>query len=166
VQEFLGKVEALSDLPDIRWHMIGHLQTNKVKHVVRIARIVHTVDSERLARELGKRTASADRTMDVLVEVNVGGEQSKTGVSVTEAPAVVEAVRAQASLRLRGLMTVPPFDLNLAQVSVHFDRLRELAVELGVKELSMGMSHDFEQAIARGATMVRVGTAIFGRRTG
>ncbi len=165
VQEFLAKAEALSDLLDLRWHMIGHLQTNKVKHVVRVAHMVQTVDSERVARELGKRVAGAGRRMEVLVEVNVGGEGSKTGSRWQEAMSVVEAVREQDSLRLRGLMTVPPFDLDLGQVGSHFDRLRALSGELGLPELSMGMSHDFEEAIARGATMVRVGTAIFGRRS-
>jgi PLP dependent protein len=164
VQEFVAKAQALSDLPDLRWHMIGHLQTNKVKQVIGVAHLVHTVDRVKLARELGKRVAGAGRVMDVLVEVNVGGEESKTGSTVEGAAAVVEAVRSESALRLLGLMTVPPFDLDVSEVAVHFDRLRLLALEFGVPELSMGMSHDYEEAIARGATMVRVGTAIFGGR--
>jgi len=94
----------------------------------------------------------------------VGGVRSKTGATPQEASDVVEAVRGQRALRLQGLMTVPPFDLDLSEVAVHFARLREMAAQVGVKELSMGMSHDFEEAIAHGATMVRVGTAIFGSR--
>ena len=164
VQEFVAKAEALADLEGICWHMIGHLQTNKVKQVIQVAHVVQTVDSERLARELGKRAEAAGREIDVLVEVNVGQEQSKTGCGPKEAPMVVEAVRAQQSLHLQGLMTVPPFHLDVSEVAVHFERLGVLARELGVRELSMGMSHDFEEAIMRGATMVRVGTAIFGAR--
>ena len=164
VQEFVAKAEALSDLPDLRWHMIGHLQTNKVKQVIGVAHLIHTVDRVKLAQELGKRLAGAGRVMDVLVEVNVGGEQSKTGSTEAGAAAVIEAVRSESALRLLGLMTVPPFELDVSEVAVHFDRLRSLALAFGVPELSMGMSHDFEEAIARGATMVRVGTAIFGGR--
>jgi pyridoxal phosphate enzyme (YggS family) len=161
VQEMVAKATALRDLPGLRWHMIGHLQTNKVKQVVGVAGVVHTVDRVSLAQELGKRV---EGELDVLVEVNVGGEESKTGAAMNEAESVVEAVRGQARLRLRGLMTVPPFDLDLAEVAVHFARLREMAAGYGLRELSMGMSHDFEEAIAHGATMVRVGTAIFGAR--
>ena len=164
VQEFVAKAEALSDLPDLRWHMIGHLQTNKVKQVIGVAHLIHTVDRVKLAQELGKRLAGVGRVMDVLVEVNVGGEQSKTGSTEAGAAAVIEAVRSESALRLLGLMTVPPFELDVSEVAVHFDRLRSLALAFGVSELSMGMSHDFEEAIARGATMVRVGTAIFGGR--
>jgi hypothetical protein len=102
--------------------------------------------------------------LDVFVELNVGEEASKTGGRVEEAQALVEAVRGEEGLRLRGLMTVPPFDLEPEESSVHFGRLRELARGFGLEELSMGMSHDFEVAIGQGATMVRVGTAIFGLR--
>lgn len=161
VQEMVAKARALRDLAGIRWHMIGHLQTNKVKQVLGVAEVVHTVDRVRLAEELGRRV---EGELNVLVEVNVGGEESKTGASVEEAGKVIEAVRARGSLRLCGLMTVPPFDLDLAEVAVHFARLREMAAVYGLRELSMGMSHDFEEAIAHGATMVRVGTAIFGAR--
>ncbi len=161
VQEMVAKARALQDLPGLRWHMIGHLQTNKVKQVLGVVGVVHTVDRVHLAQELGKRV---EGELDVLVEVNVGGEESKTGAAMTEAGSVVEAVRGQARLRLRGLMTVPPFDLDPAEVVVHFARLREMAAGYGLRELSMGMSHDFEEAIAHGATMVRVGTAIFGAR--
>lgn len=161
VQELVLKARELSDLPGIRWHMIGHLQTNKVKQVVEVAKVVQTVDRVRLVGELGKRV---EGELDVFVELNVGEEASKTGAGVGEAEALVEAVRRQRGLRLRGLMTVPPFELEPAETAVHFARLRELARGFGLEELSMGMSHDFEVAIAHGATMVRVGTAIFGAR--
>jgi hypothetical protein len=161
VQELVAKARALQDLPGLRWHMIGHLQTNKVKQVVGVAGVVHTVDRVHLAQELGKRV---EGELDVLVEVNVGGEESKTGAAVQDAESVVEAVRAEGRLRLRGLMTVPPFDLDVGEVVVHFERLRQMAAGYGLRELSMGMSHDFEEAIVHGATMVRVGTAIFGAR--
>ncbi len=164
VQEFVAKARELADLPDIRWHMIGHLQTNKVKHVLKVASMVQTVDRVRLAQELGKRAEAEDKRVAVLVELNVGGEVSKTGGSVEQAAQLVQEVRAQRGLELRGLMTVPPFELEPKQVAVHFRRLRELANQFRVTELSMGMSHDFEVAIEHGATMVRVGTAIFGPR--
>lgn len=164
VQEFVAKAQALSDLPGIRWHMIGHLQTNKVKQVLPVASWLHTVDRVRLVQELGKRLESSGGGLDVLVEVNVGGEESKTGCRAADAARVVQAVRDERSLRLCGLMTVPPFDVGLGEVEVCFERLREMALGFGVRELSMGMSQDYEVAIAHGATMVRVGTAIFGMR--
>ncbi|HNS95422.1 MAG TPA: YggS family pyridoxal phosphate-dependent enzyme [Polyangiaceae bacterium] len=161
VQELVQKAHALRDLPDLRWHLIGHLQRNKVKTVLDVVQVVHTVDRLALVTELGKRLSAP---LDVLVEINVGQESSKTGASPDQTPLLVEAVRAQAGLRLQGLMTVPPFDLDLPTVGEYFDRLRGLAQAFGLKELSMGMSHDFEEAIVRGATMIRVGTAIFGDR--
>lgn len=168
VQELVGKAQELSDLPGLRWHFIGHIQTNKARRVAEVASVVHTVDSERLAQELGRRAQAAGRVIPVLVEINVGEEESKTGASVGRARAIVEVARAQGGLRVRGLMTVPPFELNAAETAPYFDRLRALRDELGgaavLPELSMGMSHDFEVAIGRGATMVRVGTAIFGVR--
>ena len=168
VQELQSKALALADLPDLCWHFIGHVQTNKARRVVEVAHVLHTVDSVRVARELGRRAAAAGRVLPVLVEVNVGEERTKTGAAVQEAGAIVEAVRGQGSLALRGLMTVPPFELEAKDAAGYFDRLRALRDELGgegqLPELSMGMSHDFEVAIERGATMVRIGTAIFGAR--
>ena len=168
VQEFASKVEVLAELSEIRWHMIGHVQTNKAKDVARIANVVQTVDSVRLAEVLGKRAEALGKRLQVLVEVNVGGEESKTGAADAEAREVVKVVRGQGSLALRGLMTVPPYELEASQARSYFQRLRALRDELGgvseLPELSMGMSHDFEEAISCGATMVRVGTAIFGER--
>jgi PLP dependent protein len=168
VQELCAKAEELADLKDVRWHMIGHLQTNKVKQVLKVVWMVQTVDSARLAVELGKRAQQAGCTLAVLIEVNVGGEQQKSGVSVEQVRTVVQAVRAQESLQLRGLMTVPPFELDASETAPYFAKLRQLRDDLGQAqerwELSMGMSNDFEEAIAHGATMVRVGTQIFGSR--
>lgn len=167
VQELAEKAGSLSDLAGIRWHLIGHVQTNKAKKAVEVAHMVQAVDSERLARELGRRAEAAGRRLPVLIEVNVGEEQSKTGASERDASEVLAAARG-AGLEVRGLMTVPPYELEAAQAAPWFKRLRELRSALGgeaeLPELSMGMSHDFEVAIGCGATIVRVGTAIFGSR--
>jgi pyridoxal phosphate enzyme (YggS family) len=168
-QELAGKAEALRDLPGIVWHFIGHLQTNKARIVARHARIVHTVDSEALARELGKRVAKErpGEPLPVLVEVNVGGESQKSGVTPGDLAAVMRAVREQPSLALRGLMTMPPAG-DLAVARSVFETLVTLRNLHGgpaaMPELSMGMTDDLEVAIACGATIVRVGTAIFGKR--
>jgi pyridoxal phosphate enzyme (YggS family) len=168
-QELASKVEALADLPDLEWHFIGHLQTNKARMVARHANVVHTVDSEALARELGKRVAKEGRVrpMPVLIEVSLGGEPQKAGAAPGEIADVMRAVQAQESLALRGLMTVPPAGDGAIARRV-FDTLSSLRNLHGgvavLPELSMGMSGDLEAAVACGATMVRVGTAIFGAR--
>lgn len=167
-QELASKAEALADLTDLEWHFIGHLQTNKARVVAKIAHVVHAVDSTALARELGKR-AARDRTspLEVLIEVNIGGEPQKAGATPGEIAEVMEAVRLQASLALRGLMTMPPAgDPDAARRT--FETLALLRNLHGgaakLPELSMGMSEDLEIAIACGATCVRVGRAIFGAR--
>ncbi len=172
VQELVDKADELADLVDVEWHFIGHLQTNKARQIVRIAHLVHTVDSTRLAEELGKRAAKEGLggedlpPLDVLVEVNVGGEAQKHGATPATMQEVVSAVEKFPSLRLRGLMTVPPNDLEGARRA--FEALVSLRRTHGgrsrLPELSMGMSSDLELAIAAGATIVRVGTAIFGER--
>jgi pyridoxal phosphate enzyme (YggS family) len=168
-QELAQKAEELADLVDIRWHFIGHLQSNKAKLVARSASVVHTLDSATLARELGKRAAKErpdHSALPVLVEVNVGGEPQKHGATPAELAEVLDAAAAQPSLALRGLMTMPPHDLITARRA--FDALVSLRNLHGgrsrLPELSMGMSDDLEVAIACGATIVRVGTAIFGAR--
>jgi hypothetical protein len=167
-QELAAKAESLRDLDDIEWHFIGHLQTNKARLVARCAHVAHTVDSAVLAHELGKRVVSARRPpLPVLVEVNVGGELQKHGTRASEIDEVLAAVRAEPGLVLRGLMTMPPFgDPEAARKT--FGTLASLRSLHGgpsaLPELSMGMSSDLEIAIASGATMVRVGTAIFGDR--
>ena len=168
-QELVTKREALADLVDIEWHFIGHLQTNKAKLVARAADVVHAVDSVVLARELGKRVLAAGRKgpIPVLIEVNITAEAQKHGASPSELAEVIAAVQAQPGLALRGLMTMPPFgDLEVARRT--FEALASLRSLHGgqplLPELSMGMSADLEVAVACGATMVRVGTAIFGAR--
>jgi PLP dependent protein len=166
-QELVQKAEELAELTELRWHFIGHLQTNKARFVVRVAHMVHTVDGPSLARELGKRTAKEGREpLPVLVEVNVGGEPQKHGVTAGDLKDVLAAVEAEPALTLRGLMTMPPNDLEAARRA--FEALSSLRALHGgaarLPELSMGMSDDLEVAVACGATLVRVGTAIFGGR--
>jgi pyridoxal phosphate enzyme (YggS family) len=160
VQELAEKAAAI-DLPDLRWHFIGHLQRNKVKHVVEVGALIETVDSDRLAVEIDKR---ARVKTAILLQVNVGGEGQKSGCTIGELPALIERVRALPALELRGLMTIPPLEASPEANRPLFAKLRALRGEHGLRELSMGMSADLEVAIEEGATIVRVGTAIFGAR--
>ena len=150
--------EKAGQLPGVEWHFIGALQTNKVKLVVGRAALIHTCDRLALAREISKRAAVEQR---VLLEVNVGREPQKAGVLPEDAPALLAEVRALPRLRCEGLMCIPPADQDPRP---HFRALRELAARLQLPQLSMGMSADYETAIEEGATIVRVGTAIFGER--
>ena len=171
-QELRDKVRDFAGAdPAPEWHFIGHLQRNKVKYAVGKAALLHAVDSLRLAEAIGGRAAREGIEQDVLVEVNVGGEASKSGVAPEEALALCEAIQAIEGVTVRGLMTIPPFREDPADVGPFFERLAALAAEgrqrgLPLTELSMGMSHDFEVAVAHGATIIRVGTAIFGAREG
>jgi pyridoxal phosphate enzyme (YggS family) len=170
VQELLQKAEELRDLPELRWHLIGHLQRNKAKQVAPLLSLLHTVDTPELASELGKRLAVAapQRRLQVLVEVSIAGEEQKHGAAPDDLAELLAAVEALPQLALRGLMCVPPLSEDAAGARPHFDRLRALQAQHGgavrLPELSMGMSHDLEHAVAAGATLVRVGTAIFGAR--
>ena len=166
-QELDAKAHALADL-DIEWHFIGHLQSNKAKLIARAAHVTHTVDSTTIAGVLGRRVTSEGRgPMPVLIEVNVSGEAQKHGARASEISEVMEAVRAEPGLVLRGLMTMPPAD-DLARAKKTFETLASLRLLHGsvaaLPDLSMGMSDDLEVAIACGATLVRVGSAIFGSR--
>ncbi len=170
VQEAQKKKELLADLP-LEWHLIGALQTNKARHAVKIFDLIETVDRPAIARELAKRAAKIGRRLPVLIEVNVGGEETKAGVEPEGLEALCEEILALKSLELRGLMTIPPFRPRPEEVRPYFVKLRELLAkmqqkfpEAPLKELSMGMSHDFEIAVEEGATIVRVGTALFGPR--
>lgn len=170
VQEARDKIEQLDD-QDVQWHFIGHLQRNKARLVAPDFHMVHTVDSPRLAAELGKRAVAADRVLQVLIEVNIGDEQTKQGIAPQTVENLVKAVAATQGLALRGLMILPPF-LPPEQARPYFVALRNLRDRLAASapagacldELSMGMSGDFEAAIEEGATLVRVGTSIFGAR--
>jgi pyridoxal phosphate enzyme (YggS family) len=167
-QELEAKSDALGDLADIEWHFVGHLQSNKAKVVARHAGFVHSVDSPSLARELGRRSArERSLPLPVLIEVNVSREPQKAGAAPSEIESVVQAVRAEPALELRGLMTLPPAGDPAAAKSA-FETLVTLRNLHGgvaaLPELSMGMSEDLEVAVACGSTYVRVGTAIFGER--
>jgi PLP dependent protein len=163
VQEWRDKAAALADLPELRWHFIGSLQTNKVKYLAGKVALVHTVDREELGREIAKRWEKAGGRARVLVEVNLGGEASKGGCEPEAVPALVDALRALPALDVAGLTCIPPPEDDPRP---HFRALRELRDRLGLRELSMGMSGDYPVAIEEGATLVRVGTAIFGERSG
>lgn len=160
-QEWRAKADALLDLKDLRWHFIGALQTNKVKLIAGRVEWVHTVDRVELARELSRRLASTGARSRVLLEVNVAGEASKEGCAIGQVPDLALSVRALPGLDLEGLMCIPPAQ---GDPRPHFRRLRALRDELGLEALSMGMSGDFREAMEEGATLVRIGTAIFGAR--
>ncbi len=170
VQELQQKAAELADLPDLCWHMIGHLQRNKARHAVKVCHVIHSVDSLGLASELASRLrGTGAQPLSVLVEVNVGRESQKHGVLPEGLANLLNHVEQQPELRLTGLMTIPP-NSDDPNASLHiFQTLHELRDSHGgasrLSELSMGMSGDFQQAISAGATLVRVGTAIFGARS-
>ena len=157
-QELRDKADAL---PGAEWHFIGALQTNKAKLVVGRAALIHTCDRIGLAQELSKRAKTAGVTQRVLLEVNVGREPQKAGVLPEDTASLLDQVRALPALSCEGLMCIPPAEGDARR---HFRSLRQLAERLGLRELSMGMTADYEAAIEEGATLVRVGTAIFGER--
>ena len=166
VQEAQGKwpdIKAANpDLrPELRLHLIGPLQTNKVKDAVELFDVIETVDRPKLARALAREMAKQDRQLDCFIQVNTGEEEQKAGVWPEDADAFVALVRDELGLKVRGLMCIPPVDEDC---SLHFALLREIALRNNLSELSMGMSADYEVAIRFGATLVRVGTAIFGAR--
>lgn len=170
VQELCEKYEVLPR--DIRWHLIGHLQRNKVKYIVDKAYLVHSVDSLRLAETISEEGVKKGVTVPVLIEVNVAGEESKFGVTPEETEALVREIAKLPAIRVKGLMTIAPYVENPEDNRVHFSRLKQLSVDIGKKNidnvsmnvLSMGMTGDYQVAIEEGATMVRVGTGIFGER--
>ena len=170
VQELTEKEELLPK--DIRWHMIGHLQRNKVKYVVGKACMIHSVDSLRLAEEISKEALKKQISVPILVEVNVAGEESKFGVSVQEAPSLIEQICCLPGLQVKGLKTIAPYVEDPEENRIVFRNLRKLSVDIREKNfdnvtmdiLSMGMTGDYEVAIEEGATHVRVGTGIFGER--
>jgi pyridoxal phosphate enzyme (YggS family) len=162
VQEFEAKRAELADCPGARYHFIGHLQSNKSKKASEIFDVIHTVDSAKIARRLDPKPEGAG--LGVLIEVKLSAEQAKSGAAPGEVPALAEAIRGCPHLRLLGLMTMPPWSDDAEQSRPYFARLRDLAGCNGLQHLSMGMSHDLEVAIEEGATMVRVGTALFGPR--
>jgi PLP dependent protein len=171
LQEARLKIAALKETP-ARWHFIGHLQRRKVKSVIGVFDLVHSVDSLELAEEINRRAAEAGSRQDVLLEVNIGNEPTKTGFRTEDVVGCIPAMSKLQHLSIHGLMTIPPLTSDPEQARPYFSQLRQLAAriaDLGVPsvsmhELSMGMSNDYEVAIEEGATLVRVGTAIFGAR--
>ena len=162
VQEARGKIVELGR--PVPWHLVGHLQTNKVKEAVELFDVIHSLDRVELARECDRRARARGRAVDALVEVNVAGEASKGGIAPAGLAALLDALAPLAHLRVRGLMAIPPEARDPEATRPWFRALGKLGAQYGLTELSMGMSGDFEVAIEEGATMVRIGTAIFGPR--
>ena len=170
VQELCDKYEKLPK--DIRWHLIGHLQRNKVKYIVDKAYLIHSVDSLRLAEEIQKEAAKKEVDVDILIEVNVAMEDTKYGVSCEETEDLVRQIAVLPNVHIKGLMTIAPYTENAVDNVVYFDKLKQLSVDIAEKNidnvymnvLSMGMTGDYEEAVKAGSTYVRVGTGIFGER--
>jgi pyridoxal phosphate enzyme (YggS family) len=175
VQEARVKIEKLSaaaTVPRVSWHLIGHLQKNKAKYAVRLFDLIHSLDSGELAEELNSQAEKIRKLQEVLVEVKLSPEETKHGIARSELPRLLKMVHTMKHLRVRGLMTIPPFFENPEDARPYFRELRELRDTMNesrvtshdLRDLSMGMSNDFEAAIEEGATMVRIGTALFGER--
>ena len=170
VQEILEKYDTMGK--DVCWHLIGHLQTNKVKYIINKVKMIHSVESIKLAEEIDKRAKQSNVIMDILVEVNIADEQSKFGVTPKETLSFIKNIAFLDNISVKGLMTVAPFVDNPEENRDCFRRMRQLLVDINAEKidnvnmnvLSMGMSNDFEVAIEEGATIVRVGTNIFGKR--
>jgi len=160
LQEAIPKIDELHDL-NLTWHFIGHIQTNKAKKVAEKFGWIHSVARADVADKLG---LAATQPLSILIEVKLHEEPNKSGAAITELPALIDAIRRHDNLKLKGLMAVPPFLENPEDVRPYFRKLRELAARYELAELSMGMTHDFEVAIEEGATMVRIGTGLFGKR--
>lgn len=170
VQELVEKYEVLPK--DIRWHMIGHLQRNKVKYIVDKVYLIHSVDSLRLAQEIEKEAAKHKKTVNILIEVNVAEEESKFGVTSEDVLELVREVAKMPHIRVKGLMTIAPYVEDAEENRPYFEKLKKIYVDIihktidnvFMEELSMGMTGDYEVAILEGATYIRVGTGIFGER--
>jgi pyridoxal phosphate enzyme (YggS family) len=171
VKEAREKIEALAG-EDVSWHLVGHLQSNKARHAVRLFDLIHSVDSLKLARELDRRARAIGKVQPILIQVNISGEETKSGIDTDQALVLIRDISSLENLAIRGLMTMPPFFNAPDKVRPYFRTLRELQAlvreeaipNVDMSELSMGMTGDFETAIEEGATLVRIGTAIFGER--
>lgn len=170
VQEMCGKMDQMS--ADIKWHMIGHLQRNKVKYIVGRTELIHSVDTYRLAEEINIQAKKKNITVPILVEINIANEESKFGISAEEAILLVEDIAKLENVRIRGLMAIAPYVVDAEENRLYFRKIKQLSVDITNKNidnvsmeiLSMGMTGDYMVAIEEGATMVRVGTGIFGER--
>ena len=171
VQELVSKYEQLSDI-DVKWHLIGHLQRNKVKYIIDKVFLIHSLESLDLAKEINKRALQHNMTANVLIELNIGQEESKFGLDEDSVYDFVKSMEQFANIKVLGLMTVAPFSENPENVRCVFRKMKEIFDKISemkltnteMKYLSMGMTNDFEIAIEEGANMVRIGTAIFGKR--
>lgn len=166
VQEFLSKQEIYDKSAEV--HFIGHLQTNKVKYIIEPVTMIQSVDSLKLAEEINRLAAAHNKIMDVLCEVNIGGEDSKSGVSPSGLKQLLEQLAPMENIRVKGLMTIPPpssSDIFLGKMEELFNKIKDTEIDgIEMNELSMGMTHDYQEAIKHGATIVRVGTGLFGAR--
>ena len=171
IQEAKDKINALSSYP-VSWHFIGHLQSNKAKYAVKLFDMIHTVDSLKLAHELNKQAKKINKIQKILIQVNISMESTKSGVHEEDAQKLIKEISLFENISIKGLMTMPPFFNNPEKVRPYFSDLRNLRDKIrneaiknvNMRELSMGMTDDFEVAIKQGATLVRIGTAIFGER--
>ncbi|MDK2810625.1 MAG: dependent protein [Petroclostridium sp.] len=172
VQEIIQKYDLIDRTQGVKWHLIGHLQTNKVKYIVDKVDLIHSIDSVKLAMEVNKRAEKINKIMEVLIQVNVAGEESKFGISVEQCDEFVKEISRLPNIRVKGLMTIAPYTQDPEEVRPYFRKLKDLSIDIKQKKydnvdmeyLSMGMTGDFEVAIEEGANIVRVGTAIFGQR--
>jgi PLP dependent protein len=164
VQEFAEKQPQLQDLEGMRFHLIGHLQSNKARQACELFQVIETADSAKLLKRLDAAAAERGAVLETLLEVKLSVEENKSGAEPREVPGLLEAAAACPAIRVTGLMTMPPWSQDAEQSRPYFQRLAELARQCGVEQLSMGMSNDFEVAIEEGATLIRVGTALFGSR--
>jgi pyridoxal phosphate enzyme (YggS family) len=169
VNEFLGKYDDLVK-DNLEIHFIGNLQTNKVKHIIDKVDLIQSVDSIKLAEEINKRANLKNKIMDILIEINIGGEENKIGISPDSCFEFINVIKDFKNIKVRGLMTIPPFEasLNKPEIRKYFNEMREIYdsvdIDIGMDILSMGMSEDFEEAIECGADIIRIGTRIFGER--
>ncbi len=169
VQEIVDKYEKIDE--KAKWHMIGHLQRNKVKYIIEKVDMIHSLDSMKLAHEIDKRAAQAGKTMDCLIQINIGNEESKSGIGYDDAESFLNEAGMLENIRICGFMAIAPFIEDKEKVRPYFRKMNELFTRMKMKGheeqmlyLSMGMTHDFETAIEEGANMVRIGTGIFGER--
>ena len=170
VQELTGKIEAMPD--DIKWHMIGHLQRNKVKYIVDKVELIHSVDSLRLAEEISKQAIKKNVNVNILVEINIGDEESKFGISADEVKVLVRDIAKLDNIKVQGLMCVAPYVVDSEENRAFFHKIKDLSVDImkenidnvNMNVLSMGMSNDYQVAIEECATMVRIGSNLFGKR--
>ena len=169
VQELLSKKDQIIE---VEKHFIGHLQTNKVKDIINEVSLIHSVDSIKLAKEISKQAAKNEKTMDILLEVNIGGEESKWGFEPENLEENLEEIASLPNIRIKGLMAIPPVCNEPEENRKYFRKMYKLFIDIGTKKidnssmeiLSMGMSDDFDVAVSEGATLIRLGTALFGRR--